>query len=237
MRICTLLRARSSFFAHSLVLILFFTFYRKSPVFHQKSPTFHPKSPAFHQKSPPFHHLHIRSSWFFCLHICSISLFFLFLISHRLRECPNLGLLPLYIGCFAKKYSVHKLECSFFFLLPRVYMEANKPIQKMLGTYEEPIKGRRWKSPKQTVMCHELMMLWVLNYISPSLSYEWERAPVKDGRAGLEIFQVGDVCVQYNVWVRKYIALSHELRMDERDSRFSKLEMFVYNATCESRSI
>jgi len=24
-----------------------------------------------------------------------------------------------------------------------VYMEANKPIQKMLGTYEEPIKGRR----------------------------------------------------------------------------------------------
>jgi len=58
-----------------------------------------------------------------------------------------------------------------------------------------------------------------------------------DGRAGLAIFQVGDVCVQYNVWVRKYIALSHELRMDERDSRFSKLEMFVYNATCESRSI
>jgi len=142
------LRVHFPFFAHSLVLIFLSTFYRKSPVFHQKSPTFHPKS-------PPFFHLHITFAHLDSS-VCTFAHFhssfrrmkmrkcvFLFLISHRLQECPNLGLLPLYIGCFAKKYSVHKHECSFFFWLPRVYMEANKPIQKMLGTYEEPIKVRR----------------------------------------------------------------------------------------------
>jgi len=51
-------------------------------------------------------------------------------------------------------------------------------------------------------------------YTSESRTTEW--------REWLETFQVGDVCVQCNVSVTKYIPLSHELRMDERDSRFWK---------------
>ena len=206
-----------------------------------KEPCIPSKEPYIPSKKPSilsFAH-HICSSWFFCLHICSFSFFFqknenaqmclsVFNIP-QIAGMPQFGFASTVYRLFCKKIQCAQTRMLIFFLVAQGLHGGKQAYPKNAGDLwrankSSPVKKRGTRDfPSWRCLCT------IQRMSHEEYSHEL--------RAGLAIFQVGDVCVQCGVWVTKHIPLSHELRNDQSDSRLSELEIIVYNVTSQSPSI